>query len=190
MNERQLLIDCLGRLNRIAQPYMLTGSMASNYWGVPRMTHDLDIVVQLAPADVPAVVSAFEADYVVQESMVRSALQRPPRQFNVIDARTGLKIDFWLLTDDPFERSMFARRLKRKLFGVRAWIATPEDVILHKLYWDRLTPSERQLGDAAGIVATREKSLDVDYLREHAKELAVSETLEKLLAKEIRPKTT
>src|SRR5262245_44788828 len=109
MNEHDLLIDCLGRLNRIGLPYMLTGSMASNYWGIPRTTHDLDIVVQLAPADVPAVVGAFGVEYIVQESMVRSALQRPPRQFNVIDPRTALKIDFWLLTDDPFEQAMFAR---------------------------------------------------------------------------------
>ena len=145
---------------------------------------------QLQPADVRAIVSAFEADHVVQESMVQSALQRPPRQFNVIDPRSALKIDFWLLTDDPFEQAMFARRLEREVLGITAWIATPEDVILHKLYWDRLTPSERQLGDAAGIVAIREQSLDVDYLREHAKQLAVSETLERLLAKEIRPKAT
>jgi hypothetical protein len=190
MTERGLLIDCLTRLNQTRLAYMLTGSMASNYWGLPRTTHDLDFVVQLESADVPAIMRAFEADYVVQESMVRSATLRPPRQFNVIDPRSGLKIDFWLLTADPFERSMFARRLQRNVFGVPVWIATPEDVILHKLYWNRLTPSERQLADAAGVVAIREKTLDVDYLRACAKQLAVTETLEKLLSKEIRPKTT
>jgi hypothetical protein len=190
MSERELLIDCLGRLNRTGLPYMLTGSMASNYWGIPRTTHDLDVVIQLQAADVPVIVGAFETDYVVQESMVRSALLRPPRQFNVIDPRSALKIDFWLLSDDPFEQIMFARRLEREVLGITAWVATPEDVILHKLHWDRLTPSERQLGDAAGIVAIREKSLDVDYLRERGEQLAVTETLEKLLAKKIRPKTT
>ncbi len=190
MTERELLIDCLGRLNQTELAYMLTGSMASNYWGIPRTTHDLDFVVQLQSTDVPTIVRAFEPDYVVQESMVRSATLRPPRQFNVIDPRSALKIDFWLLTDDPFEQVMFARRLERQVFGVPAWIATPEDVILHKLYWDRLTPSERQLGDAAGVLAIREKSLNVEYLRERAKQLAVAETLEKLLAKEIRPKAT
>jgi hypothetical protein len=170
MTERELLIDCLGRLNRAGLPYMLTGSMASNYWGIPRTTHDLDLI-QLQLADVPAIVGAFEPGYVVQESMVRSALLRPPRQFNVIDPRSALKIDFWPLTDEPFEQVMFARRLEREVLGTTAWIATPEDVILHKLYWDRLTTSERQLGDAAGIVAIREQSLDVGYLREHAKQI-------------------
>lgn len=49
--ERELLVDCLERLNRLPVPYMLVGSMASNYWGIPRSTHDLDFVLVLQPAD-------------------------------------------------------------------------------------------------------------------------------------------
>lgn len=48
MNERELLVDCLRRLNRSRVVYYLTGSMAGNYWGIPRTTHDLDCVVQLS----------------------------------------------------------------------------------------------------------------------------------------------
>ena len=44
-SEKELLIDCLQRLNRTGLAYMLTGSMASNYWGIPRTTHDLDFVL-------------------------------------------------------------------------------------------------------------------------------------------------
>ncbi len=50
--ERELLIDCLERLNRLSAAYMLVGSMASNYWGIPRTTHDLDFVVALARPEV------------------------------------------------------------------------------------------------------------------------------------------
>jgi hypothetical protein len=190
MTEQDLLIDCLGRLNRTTLPYMLTGSMASNYWGIPRTTHDLDIVVQLDAAAVPAMVQAFESDFFVQESMVRAATLRAPRQFNFMDNRSGLKVDFWLLTDKPFEQQMFSRRIQEPLFGVPAWIATPEDVILHKLHWDTLTPSERQLGDAAGIVAVQQEKLDVAYLRNWAEQLGVVQTLDRLLRGEIAPKTT
>ena len=63
-----------------------------------------------------------------------------------------------------FERQMFSRRAQETLFGTLAWVATPEDVILHKLHWNALTPSERQLGDAAGIVAVQQDSLDSTYL--------------------------
>lgn len=91
-SERDLLIDCLGRLNKCAVPYMLVGSMASNVWGVPRTTHDLDFVIQLDPAAVPSIVAAFDGDFFIQAISVKSAL-RPPHQFNAIDNRSALKVD-------------------------------------------------------------------------------------------------
>jgi len=120
---------------------------------------------------------------------VRAALA-PPYQFNAIDRRSALKIDFWMLRSDPFEMSMFERRLSVNLLGEPAWIATAEDVILHKLYWDSLTPSERQISDAAGVVAVQSDSLDRAYLQQWADELGVSEKLNRLLAGEIKPKST
>ena len=189
MTEQELLIDCLRRLNASGIPYMLTGSMASNFWGVPRTTHDLDFVIQLSQSSAPALVAAFTPDFYLAEGSVLAALQ-PPYQFNAIDPRTGLKVDFWLLRPDPFEQEMFARRIGTELFNVWAWLATPEDVVLHKLYWNSITPSERQLGDAAGVVAVQRDALDLDYLRRRAKEMGVDATLEDLLSGAIRPKQT
>jgi hypothetical protein len=189
MTEQDLLVDCLARLNQIGLAYMLTGSMASNYWGVPRTTHDLDFVVQFARVDVPRVVAVFEADYFIQEPSVRAALE-PPFQFNAIDTRSALKIDFWTLRQDPFEQEMFARRISTTLFNTPAWIATAEDVILHKLYWHSLTPSDRQLHDAAGVVAVQAGGLDEAYLRRWADGLSLGALLDDLLAGRIRVKTT
>ena len=69
-----------------------------------------------------------------------------------------------------------------------AWIATAEDVILHKLVWNRITPSDRQLGDAAGVVAVQADALDKNYLRRWARELNWTNELERLLSGEIKPK--
>lgn len=189
MTERELLIDCLRRLNGTGFSYLLTGSMASNYWGIPRTTHDLDFVIQLPPSAVPKMVEAFGGDFFLDEAAVRAAYQ-PPHQFNAIDRRSTLKVDFWLLRPIPFEREMFARRKPVKLFGEPAWIGTAEDVLLHKLYWNRITPSERQLGDAAGIVAVQKGMLDEDYLRRCASELNVTQTLGEVLSGKIKPKQT
>jgi hypothetical protein len=76
------------------------------------------------------------------------------------------------------------------LFGVAARIATAEAVILHKLLWHDTTPSERQLGDAAGIVAVQENRLDQDYLRRVALQLNVGQPLDDLLTGRIRPELT
>jgi len=134
-------------------------------------------------------VAAFAGDFFIDEQAVRQAYH-PPFQFNAIDQRSSLKIDFWLPAGQPFEREMFARRLQRTLFGIPAWIATPEDIILHKLYWDKLTPSERQRGDAAGVFAVQQHALDRDYLRRWATDLGVESTLTLLLAGKLKPKST
>lgn len=189
MNERELLQDCLRRLNRINVAYYLTGSMASNYWGIPRTTHDLDFVVQLPPSAVPRVIQEFSDDFYIEEAAVRAAYQ-PPHQFNAIDTRSALKVDFWLPKSEPFDRVMLKRRVPVTLFGESAWVATAEDVILHKLIWNRISPSDRQLGDAAGVVAVQADSLDKNYLKQWAQELKVFNKLEDLLSGKIRPKQT
>ena len=189
MNERELLVDCLRRLNRSGVTYYLTGSMASNYWGIPRTTHDLDFVIQLPPSAVAKIVSAFSPDYFIDEAAVRAAYQ-VPHQFNAIDTRSALKVDFWLPKPEPFDREMLRRRVRVTLFGVPSWIATAEDVILHKLIWNRITPSGRQLGDAAGVVAVQADALDKNYLKQWAQELKLVDDLKKLLNGEIKPKQT
>ena len=189
MNERDLLVDCLRRLNRSGITYYLTGSMASNYWGIPRTTHDLDFVVQLSdPAGAP-ILREFSGDFYIDEKAVRAA-QEPPYQFNAIDNRSALKVDFWQTRPEPFDQEMLRRRVRVTLFGEPAWISSAEDVVLHKLVWDRVSPSEKQLADAAGIVAVQANALDKDYLRSWAKELEVAGDLERLLSGEIKPKST
>lgn len=189
MNERELLVDCLRRLNRSRVVYYLTGSMASNYWGIPRTTHDLDFVVQLSDPAGTTIIQEFSGDFYIDEEAVRAA-QQPPYQFNAIDTRSALKVDFWQTRPEPFNREMIQRRVQVTLFGELAWISTAEDVILHKLFWDRVSPSDRQLGDAAGVVAVQADALDKNYLSHWAKALDVSDDLERLLSGKIKPKST
>ena len=189
MTEAELLADCLRRLNRVGVVYYLTGSMASNYWGIPRTTHDLDFVIQLPPSAVTAIVQAFTGDYYIDEAAVRAVYQ-PPYQFNALDTRSALKVDFWLPKPAPFDKEMLHRRVQVKLFGEPAWIATAEDIILHKLVWNRITPSDRQLGDAAGVVAVQRAMLDKNYMNKWAAELGLIENWARLLSGQIRPKQT
>ncbi len=163
--------------------------MASNYWGIPRTTHDLDFVIQLPPSNVDTIVSAFSPDYFLDEQAVRAAYQ-PPHQFNAIDTRSALKVDFWFPRPAPFDREMLQRRARVTLFGEPAWITTAEDSILHKLVWNRITPSDRQLGDAAGVIAVQRERLDRAFLHKWAGELGVAAELEALLSGRIKPKHT
>jgi hypothetical protein len=190
VTEQDLLLDCVRRLNASRIAYMLTGSMASNAWGIPRSTHDLDFVIQLPRSHVSALAAAFRTeDFHVDEPAIEAAYQ-PPYQFNVIHIPSALKADFWLLKDEPFEREMFQRRMADTWLGEKIWIATAEDVVLHKLYWNRITPSERQILDVAGVVSVQKEKLDHAYLRKWAAHLNVSQDLENALSGKIKPKQT
>ena len=187
MTERDLLVDCLRRLNRSGVVYYLTPPMARNYGGIPRTTHDLDFVVQFLPTAVPLIFQEFSDDFYIEEAAVRTVYETP-HQF--IDTRSALKVDFWLAGSELFDQEMLRRRFQATLFGESAWISTAEDVILHKLLWNRISPSDRQLGDAAGVVAVQTAALDKDYLSRWAEELRLSDDLKRLLTEEIRPKET
>jgi hypothetical protein len=189
MTELELLQDCLRRLNRLGVHYMLTGSMASNAWGIPRTTHDLDFVIELSLSKASSLAAAFAGDYFTDEASIRMA-SHPPHQFNILHLPSALKLDFWTLRPVPFEQEMFRRRQRQSLLGETAWIATAEDVILHKLLWHTITPSERQLGDVAGVVAVQSGKLDTVYMRSWAAEIGVSSLVEEALTGKMRPKTT
>jgi len=138
---------------------------------------------------IPSLLHEFRDDFYLDEQAVRAALTAPD-QFNAIDKRSAFKIAFWMLRSAPFEMSVFQRRLSVHLLGEQSWISTAEDVILHKLYWDSLTRSERQVADAAGVIAVQSVSLDRAYLEKWSGELGISEKPNKLLTGEIKPKST
>ena len=189
MTEQQLLLDCLRRLNTLDLAWYVTGSMASNYWGIPRTTHDLDFVIQLPPAAIARLIEAFSSDFHIDEQAIRAAYH-PPFQFNAVDLRSSLKVDFWLPKSEPFETQMFKRRVKAVFLDEPVWIASPEDVILHKLVWNQISPSERQTRDAAGVFAVQQQSLDLSYLQLWSEKLRIGAELQKIISGEIRPKST
>lgn len=189
MTEHELLADCLHRLNGLGIVYYLTGSMASNYWGIPRTTHDLDFVVRIDVTAVRPLVAAFQGDYYIDEAAVEACFC-PPHQFNAIDTRSALKVDFWLASRSPFDEEMLRRRILTKIASNDAWIATAEDVILHKLVWNKITPSDRQLGDAAGVWAIQGDRLDGAYLGDWSSRLGVQDDLKQIATGKIRPKAT
>ena len=53
---------------------MLTGSMAMNYYAQPRMTRDIDLVVELASDQLDLLISMFETEYYVDRQTVARAI--------------------------------------------------------------------------------------------------------------------
>jgi hypothetical protein len=155
--------------------HMVVGSFASSVHGVPRTTHDLDIVIDPDPAQLDAFVAALDQDsYYVDIEIAREALHRRA-MFNVIEMRTAWKVDLIIRKDRPFSVEELARRIELPIFGILAPVATAEDTIISKLEWARAGESERQLVDVAGILRVRDMTLDHSYLERWISELGLSE---------------
>jgi hypothetical protein len=162
-------------LNSAGIPYMVTGSTASSHHGLPRMTNDADVVVDMEGESLERLLTALrETDLYVGEDTARHAL-RARRQFNVIDPTNGFKIDLIVLKDRPFSRVEFDRRRPARLTDtLTAALATAEDSILSKLEWSRKAgESAKQITDVAGVVQMSGASLDIAYIDRWAAELGV-----------------
>lgn len=123
------IIEALGRSGI---PYMLTGSFASSYHGIPRATQDIDLVIAPTASQLRHLVSLLPAtEYYISEEAALNALARE-RQFNVIDFATGWKIDLIIRKTRAFSRTEFERRSAVDLFGVQLFIASAEDVVMAK----------------------------------------------------------
>ena len=181
MSQSELLKKTITALEAANTPYMLTGSFASSLQGEPRLTHDIDLVVAIEPAGVKALLAAFPSpDFFLDEPAVRRAIAHKT-QFNLLDVVGGDKVDFWLLTDDPFDQSRFARRQPEEFEGYQLYISGPEDTILMKLRWAKMSGgSEKQFRDALSVYELQKGSLDLPYMERWLISLDVADLWERL----------
>ena len=175
--ELDVLQDALARLEREGVPHMLTGSLAMSYYAEPRMTRDIDLVVEFSGMDPQRLAALFEPEYYVSQADVERAL-RERGMFNVLHLEKLVKLDLIVRKDEPFRRHEFARRVRVRLAGFDVWIATREDLILSKLVWAQASGSELQLRDVRALLAG---GADLGYLRRWVAELSATELLEKCL---------
>jgi len=152
-------------LETLDVPYFITGSMASAWYGEPRLTLDIDIVVIIAGDKIEAICGKFPApEYYCSEVAVRQAVLSR-RQFNVIQTTTGWKVDFMVSKNSEFDKSRFERRQRHNWSGVvEAWFSSPEDVIVKKLDFFREGGSEKHLRDIAGVLKVQADRIDETYI--------------------------
>lgn len=183
MSQSELLKRVVATLDAARIGYMITGSVASSLQGEPRSTHDIDIVVVIKPEQVAAISKAFPPpEYYVDADAIQEAIQQKS-SFNLIDMQSGYKVDFWLLTESEFDRSRFTRRIREKIDDCFMAVSSPEDTILMKLNWAKLSGgSEKQFTDAMRVFELQYARLDQIYLTSWATQLGVTDLWDRLLA--------
>ncbi|MDQ3013146.1 MAG: nucleotidyltransferase [Acidobacteriota bacterium] len=131
-NELDILREVSERLESAGIAFMLTGSVAMNYYAQPRMTRDIDLVLARDEADVEDFVQLFEADYYLDRQAVGRAVAHRSL-FNLIHNDSVIKVDFIMLKADAYCQEEFARQRRITLGDFQTWIVSREDLILSKL---------------------------------------------------------
>ncbi len=162
-------------LDRAGIRYMVSGSMAMNFYAEPRMTRDIDLVVELMSADGPRIVDLFGAEFYLDPDAVRDAIARRG-MFNLIHRALVLKVDFIVRKDETYRREEFSRRRKARIEDFDVFLVAAEDLILSKLDWTKGRRSEIQLSDVRNLIDSV-SDLDWPYLERWGADLGVSDLL-------------
>src|ERR1041384_6005802 len=151
------------------------GASASPPHGEPRMTRDLDLVIDPRPDQLNELLAAVDAEhYYVDPDVARDALRRRS-MFNIIEIATGWKLDLVIRKARPFSIAEMQRRTITKILGMDVPTATAEDTIIAKLEWAKQGASDRQLEDVVGILRVRGADLDFEYIERWVADLGLAE---------------
>jgi hypothetical protein len=158
------------RLATAGVEYMVTGSVAGMIYGEPRLTHDVDVVVVLAPGEVDRLAAAFpdQEFYFPPREVVFVEVQRGQRgHFNIIHHETGFKADIYVAGDDPLHAWAMQKRRALTVSGQTFWLAPPEYVIVRKLEYYREGGSAKHLEDIRKMLTHSDDAIDRTDLERH-----------------------
>lgn len=179
-----VVVDLLGDAGI---PHVLAGSFASTFHGAPRMTRDINLIVDPTTESLQRFVDVIDRDrFYVGDAF--AAFERRD-MFNLVDTATGWKVDLIMRRERAFSIEEFERRTPVTIGGVETFVASAEDTVLAKLEWFTESNSQRQFEDARAIAVVQQ--LDRTYLDHWARELGVSDLVQRILdaAEEEKPRS-
>lgn len=174
-DELSVLKLVTSRLEGAGFAYMVTGSVAVSFYAQPRMTRDVDLVVELQPSDAERLAALFGEEFDCHADRMRDAIARRS-MFNLIHTGAVVKIDIIVRKDGAYRKEEFRRRRSAEVDGVRMWVVSAEDLILSKLDWARSSRSEVQLQDVRNVI-TAQPALDWPYVDAWAARLGLLDLL-------------
>lgn len=178
MPEHNLFRIFVSRFNNLSILYMITGSVASIIYGEPRLTNDIDLVIDMCAEEVETFADTFPIEdfYCPPPEVIRVEIGRSQRgHFNLIHHATGFKADIYAAGRDELHSWGLKNRRPVEFEGEKFWLAPVEYVILRKLEYYREGETEKHLRDISGILAISTDEINFKML----KELITKRALEK-----------
>jgi len=167
--------------------YMVGGALALWAWGEPRSTMDLDLMISLPLEAISGLSEELkERDMLLPPDIILDAViaERSNIPLNAIHSHSGFKVDLYLLfPNDDLGQMAFRRRMQVD-FGPHygaLYVHTPEDLILFKLWYYRISRQTKHPRDIYAILIAQEDHIDLDYIQEWVTRLGLSSVWEELL---------
>lgn len=176
--ELEVLKIVVKRLELADIRYMVSGSVAANFYTTPRMTRDIDIVIEVEENDIEKLCSIFSDDFYIDADSVKAAV-RDKHMFNIIHNESIVKVDFIIKKDTEYRRLEFARRQSIVFEDMKIDITSPEDLVISKLYWAKDSLSEMQLKDVGNLLITLH-NVDRDYIEKWVSNLGLDKAYNKV----------
>lgn len=165
--ELDILKEVCQKLKILNVDYMLTGSLAMSHYSIPRMTRDIDIVLEINLSDAAKFISLFKDEYYISEESIMESIKQE-FIFNIIHLESSIKIDFIIRKNEIYRTIEFNRRKKVQLSDFEVYIVSKEDLIISKLIWFKDSESELQKRDIVNLISTK---YDKNYLYEWIEKL-------------------
>lgn len=163
MTSDEVIVRVIDALQAVDVPFMIVGSVATNFYGIPRSTRDADFVIQVLPPFAalsthlgPDVRLSAQASFEGVTGTVRHRIEAHG---------TAFTIELFELSDDDHDVARFARRRRVRLFDRDVFVATAEDTIVTKLRWARLPGREKDVDDVRSVIAVQADGLDWPYVQ-------------------------
>lgn len=187
MNPAQIpavVVPVVGVFEDLGIAYCIVGSVAASAWAMPRSTNDVDILADVRPGHIAALVARLETDYYIAADQIREAIQHHG-SFNLIHNATSFRVDVFLPGGSAYDRMQLARARTQELpFTTRSVkLSSPEDVVLRKLRWylDTQGTRDSQWSDVQAVLRVQGDAIDRAYLERWAPSLGIEMLLQQAL---------
>ena len=187
MGQREILLTIAKSLNKHRVPYLLTGSFAVSYYGVPRATHDIDFVIEVEKISAVKIIQVIENlgdDYIYDKEQIKHNITQPS-EFNLAHKNTSIRIDFWVVIQKEFENK-YHRQKVMMIDGTSISLISPEDLLLTKLFWCKQVFSERHFTDCENIWKLQKENFDMEYIKSEVQKMKITALFKEVLTNSSR----
>ena len=171
------------KLNELKLDYFITGSVAAIVYGEPRLTHDIDIVLEISVSNIGIFIKAFPGEqfYIPPVEIIKNEIERSERgHFNIIHNESGFKADIFLIGNDKFQKWALDNRKQINFQDSIIYIAPPEYVVIKKLEFYKEGGTQKHITDIKNILANSSDIINFDFIEKYAAKIGVLDDWHKL----------